>query len=92
LGKGVGDSTSITDFVDLTASKELSDGVAFLDGNTLQIVKAISDGIGLDDAALVNKNYFGNKGNTVGVSDLINITITQSNVIGRKPLNIMSFN
>jgi len=93
LDKGLSDTASIlVDTLALTPSKELSDGFTFTDSNTLQLEKSISDGIGLDDAALVNKNYYGNKGNVVGISDVVAITHIKSNMLNLRVLNTMSLN
>jgi hypothetical protein len=73
-------------------TKTLTENLTFIDDFGVQLEKTLSDGLGLDDSALIDKDYFGNKGNIVGLSDLVGIKVTQSNVLGRKPLNIMSFN
>ena len=92
VSKSESDSTSLTDSHDLVANKEVSDSVGFIDGNTLQIVKLIEDGFGLDDAALVNKNYFGNKGNIVGISDQLVIGFKSGGLLGFSSLNTTSLN
>jgi len=86
------ESISLTEVLARINRKTLAESLTLNDGYGLQLEKTLSDSFGLDDSALIDKNYFGNKGNIVGLSDLVDVTIIQSNVLGRKPLNIMSFN
>ena len=92
LDKAVVDSSVLTDLSTLTQSKKVSDTVTYLDSNTLQLEKTVFDGIGLDDSALVNKNYFGTKGNIMSISDVVVVDLVVSNTINSSAFNTRSFN
>ena len=72
--------------------KALPDSFSFSDVHGVQLTKSISDAFALDDSALIDKDYFGNKGNVVGLSDLIDINLIMSNQLGTRALNTMPFN
>ena len=72
--------------------KALPDSFSFSDIQGVQLVKTISDSFALDDAALVNKNYIGNKGNIMSLSDLVEVNLIRSNQLGTRSLNTMPFN
>ena len=72
--------------------KALPDSFSFSDVHGVQLTKSVSDAFALDDSALIDKDYFGNKGNVVGLSDLIDINLIMSNQLGTRALNTMPFN
>ena len=90
--KNVDDPTNVTDVISFIQSKFLSDTYSFSDTNVRQFQKSIFDGIGLDDSALVNKNYFGNKGNIMSISDVVVVSLIVSNTINSSAFNTRSFN
>jgi hypothetical protein len=92
FNSGRPDTLAFSEVMARSNTKTLTENLTFIDDFGVQLEKTLSDGLGLDDSALIDKDYFGNKGNIVGLSDLVGIKVTQSNVLGRKPLNIMSFN
>jgi len=73
-------------------SQNLSDSSTLSDEYGLQLEKTFTDGIALDDTALINKNYSGNKGNVVGVSDQVMVQYFYGGLLGQRPLNTMTFN
>ena len=72
--------------------KALPDSFSFSDIQGVQLGKTISDSFALDDSALIDKDYFGNKGNVGGLSDLIDINLIMSNQLGTRNLNTMPLN
>ena len=92
VSKSITDLTNVDDVISLSQSKVIDESLTFSDGYGLQLEKTLSDGFVLDDFALVDKDYFGNKGNIVGLSDVVVVNLVQSNVLGGKALNTMSLN
>jgi len=92
VSKPFTDITNVDDVISLSPSKVIGESLTFSDGYGLQLEKTLSDGFALDDSALVDKDYFGNKGNIVGLSDVVVVNLVQSNVLGGKALNTMSLN
>jgi len=70
----------------------LSDLATFNDDYGVQLEKTLSDSFTLDDSALIDKDYFGNKGNIVGVSDQVTVDYYYGGLVGQRPLNTMSLN
>jgi len=82
-------------FNELTAfvhSKRLNNLTTLEDVYGLQLEKTFTDGFALDDSALIDKDYFGNKGNIVGVSDQVTVDYYYGGLVGQRPLNTMSLN
>ena len=50
--------------------KNLDESLTFTDEYGLQLEKRVNDAFTLDDAALVDKDFFGNKGNVLSFSDV----------------------
>ena len=93
LGKAFADTiSSVTDVYAITQMKNPSDTIDFTDSTRSTIEKAVIDGIGLDDSTLVNKNYFGNKGNIMSISDVVVVDLVVSNTINSSALNIRTLN
>ena len=70
------DSTTLSDDMYSLMNKNISDPIAFNDSTISNITKVITDAFTLDDGALINKNYYGNKGNVLTFSDVLVIAIT----------------
>jgi hypothetical protein len=81
------DSTTLDDAVDIKSTKSLTDPTNIHDILGLSFDKVVTDGFALDDSALVNKDYYGNKGNIVTIADVVAVT-----KVGRRLLNGASFN
>ena len=92
ISKNVTDSATLTESVGLTSSKILSDLATLNDVYGLQLEKTLSDSFVLDDSSLIDKDYFGNKGNVVGLADVVSVNLIQSNILGHKSLNTMILN
>ena len=93
LGKAFTDTiNSVTDVYAITQMKNPSDTIDFTDSTRATIEKDVIDGIGLDDSTLVNKNYFGNKGNIMSISDVVVVDLVVSNAINSSAFNTRSFN
>jgi len=87
-----GDSYSILDANSKHFNKNSNDPVSFSDTDSFILNKAIIDGIGLDDSTLVNKNFYGSKGNIFGFSDEVVVDLILSNTLNSRTLNTMSLN
>jgi len=72
--------------------KALPDSFSFSDIQGVQLGKTISDSFALDDSALIDKDYFGNKGNIVGVSDQVAVEYFYGGLLGQRPLNRVRLN
>ena len=72
-------------------SQNISDSSTLRDEIGLQLEKTFTDSLALDDSALVNKEFYGNKGNQVGVTDVVSVKLV-NNLLGQRPLNTMSLN
>ncbi len=87
-----GDTVSFTETHNKDSGKSLLDSFAFSDIHGVQLSKNVEDTFALDDAALIDKDYFGNKGNVVGLSDLITVNLFMSNQLGTRALNSIQLN
>ena len=92
LSKEFSDSSTMSDSIIVSPVKQLNESFTFSDAFGLQLEKTLSDGFGLDDSALIDKDYFGNKGNIVGISDQVTVDYYYGGLVGQRPLNTMSFN
>jgi len=72
------DSFSFADSSYFSASKETSDSVSLADSHYRALTKIIADAFALDDSALIDKDFYGNKGNVCTISDLIAFTLVYS--------------
>ena len=86
------DSVTFTEIHNKNSSKGLSDSFAFSEVYGVQLTKNVVDAFALDDSALIDKDYFGNKGNIVGISDQVTVEYFYGGLIGQRPLNTMSLN
>ncbi|MBT4123250.1 MAG: hypothetical protein HOE35_04885, partial [Candidatus Ruthia sp.] len=92
FNKNETENITLNELTGVTSSKTLGENFTFNDGYGLQLAKTLSDSFTLDDSALVNKDYFGNKGNIVGISDQVTVDYYYGGLVGQRPLNTMSFN
>ena len=65
------DQTIMLDSSSNSINKGTSDLFSFGDNSIYGITKVITDAFALDDSALVDKDYYGNKGNICTMSDVI---------------------
>ena len=92
LNKGINDSSVLNDLLSFSQTKKISESLTFNDDYGVQLEKTLSDSFTLDDSALIDKDYFGNKGNIVGVSDQVTVDYYYGGLVGQRPLNTMSLN
>ena len=94
VGKNIPESISFTD--DLAAtftwSRSFSDAPSVADAIAFAHSTHLTDGFALDDAALVDKNYSGTKGNVFSVTDSISITRTHGRALGNMALGNLTLN
>jgi len=76
LSKIVTDSMSMTEVVGIGTGIPLTNSFTFSDSIISEINKVITDAFTLDDSALIDRDYYGNKGNICTVSDVILLAIT----------------
>jgi hypothetical protein len=91
-GLDKGDALGFSEITAFNHAKVLSDLATFNDDYGVQLEKTLSDSFTLDDSALIDKDYFGNKGNIVGVSDQVTVDYYYGGLVGQRPLNTMSLN
>ena len=75
LNKIVTDSITLQENFSNSVSETLDNSFTFSDSIISQINKVITDAFTLDDSALIDKDYFGNKGNICTVSDVIALAV-----------------
>ena len=92
LNKGINDSSVLNDLLSFSQTKKISEILTFNDDYGVQLEKTLSDSFTLDDSALVNKDYFGNKGNIMSLSDLVAVNLIRSNQLGTRNFNTMPLN
>jgi len=92
FAKNLEDSSTVTDINSFTFGKGVSDTYTLSEETRFNLEKTINDGIVLDDSALVDKNYFGNKGNIMSISDVVVVDLVVSNAINSSAFNTRSFN
>ena len=88
-------ATESVNFAEITKrynTKVLAETLTFSDQYGLQLNKNILDVFTLDDSALVDKNFYGNKGNVVSVNDLVSITKISGGLFNVIPLNVATLN
>lgn len=78
VGKAISDPTNISDVINLFNGKELSDSTVLNDSIASEVTKVISDAFTLDDSALVDKGFFGNKGNVIAFTEVL-VVVTSYN-------------
>tara|TARA_R110002012_G_scaffold94704_2_gene229330 strand:+ start:4434 stop:5417 length:984 start_codon:yes stop_codon:yes gene_type:complete len=75
LNKIVTDSITLQENLSNSVGETLDNSFTFSDSIISQINKVITDAFTLDDSALIDKDYFGNKGNICTVSDVIALAV-----------------
>ena len=86
------ESLILNEIIGLTHSKNETDLATLIDDFGLQLEKTFTDAFTLNDSALIDKNYFGNKGNVVGVTDQVTLDYYYGGLIGQRPLNAIFLN
>jgi|LWDU01.1.fsa_nt_gi transcriptional regulator with PAS, ATPase and Fis domain len=76
LNKIVTDSMTMTEVVGIGTGIPITESFSISDSIISEINKVIADAFTLDDSALIDKDYYGNKGNICTVSDVIALAIT----------------
>jgi hypothetical protein len=94
VGKNFPENISITDDLSATFawSRSFSDAPSVADAIAFAHSTHLTDGFALDDAALVDKNYSGTKGNVFSVTDSISITRTHGRALGNMALGNLTLN
>ena len=92
FAKAIADDATLSEVLTILNGKGLSDSISFTDTQGFAHSKSLNDGFTLDDAALVNKNYSGNKGNVFSISDQISISRTHGKALGNMALNSLTLN
>jgi hypothetical protein len=76
LSKIVTDSMTMTEVVGIGTGIPITESFSISDSIISEINKVIADAFTLDDSALIDKDYYGNKGNICTVSDVIALAIS----------------
>ena len=76
LSKIVTDSMTMTEVVGIGTGIPIAESFSISDSIISEINKVIADAFTLDDNTLIDKDYYGNKGNICTVSDVIALAIT----------------
>ena len=76
LSKIVTDSMTMTEVVGIGTGIPIAESFSISDSIISEINKVIADAFTLDDSALIDKDYYGTKGNICTVSDVIALAIT----------------
>ena len=76
LSKIVTDSMTMTEVVGIGTGIPIAEYFSISDSIISEINKVIADAFTLDDSTLIDKDYYGNKGNICTVSDVIALAIT----------------
>ena len=75
LSKIVTDSMTMTEVVGIGTGIPIAESFSISDSIISEINKVIADAFTLDDSTLIDKDYYGNKGNICTVSDVIALAI-----------------
>ena len=76
LSKIVTDSMTMTEVVGIGTGIPIAESFTISDSIISEINKVIADAFTLDDSTLIDKDYYGTKGNICTVSDVIALAIT----------------
>ena len=76
LSKIVNESVTMSEIVGIGTGIPITESFSFGDSIISEINKVIADAFTLDDSALIDKDYYGNKGNICTVSDVIALAIS----------------
>lgn len=92
FAKAIADDATLSDVLTALIAKGVSDSISFTETQGFTHSKSLTDSFALDDAALVDKNYTGNKGNVFSISDQISISRTHGAALGNMTLNSLTLN
>ena len=76
LSKIVNESVTMSEVVGIGTGIPITESFSIGDSIISEINKVIADAFTLDDSALIDKDYYGNKGNICTVSDVIALAIS----------------
>ena len=76
LSKIVNESVTMSEVVGIGTGIPITESFSMGDSIISEINKVIADAFTLDDSALIDKDYYGNKGNICTVSDVIALAIS----------------
>ena len=76
LSKIVTDSVAMSEVIGIGTGIPITESFSMSDSIISEINKVIADAFTLDDSALIDKDYYGNKGNICTVSDVIALAIS----------------
>ena len=92
FGKSHAETFSISDTINTVLSKDVSETLTSSDVYDVQLSKNISDNLTLDDATLVDKDFYGTKGNVVSMNDLVAITKISGRLLNGAAFNRTQIN
>jgi hypothetical protein len=92
VSKVANDLCTVSDSANVAAEKTFSDACNIHDILATTISKNITDAFTLDDSALVNKDFYGNKGNIVGIDDVVTVTRVARRLLNGASLNRTQIN
>ena len=76
LSKIVNESVTMSEVIGIGTGIPITESFSMSDSIISEINKVIADAFTLDDSALIDKDYYGNKGNICTVSDVIALAIS----------------
>ena len=91
-GKGVSDSYTFSDTQNYNLGKGLSDFFDYTDIQVFNHNRVLTDAFTLDDASLVDKDYYGYKENIFSFNDTISIGRVHGRALGNMVLGSKQFN
>jgi len=74
LIKKANDTLNLTEVFNLVSTYPKIDAISLGDIAGVELSKVFADGFAVDDAAVVDKNYYGNKGNIYTLTDILTLT------------------
>ena len=92
ISKSDTDDVTLSDVRSNHYEKTQPDGLVFSDIIGAHLNKVATDAFTLDDSALVDKDYYGNKGNIIGINDLVVVTRIARRLLNGAPLNRTQIN
>jgi hypothetical protein len=73
LLKGVNENLNLAEIITLVSTFPKSDTMTLSELAGKELSKIFSDGFAIDDATVVDKNYYGNKGNVANLNDIVTL-------------------
>lgn len=94
FGKGVNETLSFSETFALVMqyNSTLNDTLNMQEQAALSLSRTFADAFGLDDATTINKNYDGNKGNVIGLTEQVSLSRTFGRAFGNNTLNSITLN